>query len=242
MLQITAIRPIFASIGLCLATCVACGGSDSGSASPGGAGSNSAAGQSSGGGAPGGSGAGGSGAGGRPSSASGDYSSGVPGDKQLGSLSEQEFQGLCKKLDDYFSTGPVAAGIEEFNCRMSGLFGAALSGAQTDAALQTACKPVYDACIAAPTMATSTCTKPDATCTATVAEYDACLNDSLDALSTLQNALPSCDKLTVASLGSLGSLGGATSAQESASCQTVKAKCPSAPPAPGLGESSDATD
>ena len=241
-MQIMTMKPRFVSIGLSLALCVACGGtSDGGNGSPGGGagsapvgagGSGSPGGSSAGGSGPGGSGPGGSSAGGAPSG-TGDFSSGIAGNQQLGSLSDSEIQGLCKKVGDYFSSGSAAVDVQELTCRFESAFGASFSGATTDAALQAACKTLYDQCIAAPTTTTETCNKPDAGCTATVAEYEACVNDTATSLSTVTKALPACDELTMASLGDLGS-GAATDSP--ASCTSVKAKCPTAPLPPGAAD------
>jgi hypothetical protein len=233
MLQITTMKPLFVSIALSLSLCVAC--SDAGSDAPGGSAGNSPVGgsdnaggsSSSAGTSAGGSNAAGSGASGAPSNGSDDFSSGVSGQKQLGSLTDQEFQGLCKKLSDHFSTGTIGQGVEEFTCRFAGLFAGAT--AQSDAALQAACKSAYDQCIAAPTTTEETCTKPDATCTATVAEYDACINDAAKALVALGNVLPACDKLTLTSLEMID-LGEET--EQPASCKVLETKCPSAPKPP----------
>jgi hypothetical protein len=227
MLQFMTKKPLFVSIGLSLALCVACGGtSDSGNGDPAGSAGTSSPGGS--GGSPGGSGPGGGSPGGgspggAPSTGS-TYSSGIAGDKQVGALTDQEFASMCQKFSDYFSTGAVGAAAEEITCRMGALFVGIL--AQSDAELQTTCKAVYDQCIAGPTMTEETCNKPDATCTATVAEYDACLNDAGKAFIALPNALPTCDKATLTSLENLdlGSQG-----ESPASCKIVETKCPSAP-------------
>lgn len=239
VLQIMTLKPMFVSIGLSLALCVACGGSSdggpagsagsAGSSSPGGSGGSVSPGGS----GPGGSSPGSSGAGGRPSTASGDFSSGLSGDKQLGSLTDQEFAGLCQKLHDYVSTSSFLEKAEEFSCRISGLFVATLSNAQTDAELQSSCKTAYNACLAAPTTTTETCTKPDATCTATVAEYEACMSDSIEAFGEALKAVPACSELTLALLAMSGD---DMMSQEPASCTALKAKCPSAPTLPGAGD------
>ncbi|MEI9952547.1 MAG: hypothetical protein WDO74_27100 [Pseudomonadota bacterium] len=222
-------KPMFVSIGLSLALCVACGGSSDGSGSSGGSGGSGPVGGP-GGSSPGGSGPGGSG--GTPGTSAGNFSSGIPGDKQLGSLTDQEFSALCQKLDDYFTDGPVGKSVQEFSCRFSGALLAAISSPKTDAALQASCKTIYDQCIASPTTSTVTCTKPDATCTATAAEYDVCVNDMTASVSKLENTLPSCDKLTLASQGTIGT--GATP-ETPASCTAVRAKCPTAPMPSAMG-------
>jgi len=202
MLHFMTPKPLFISIALSLSLCVACGGSDS---------DNNTA--------------------GAPNNSSGSYSSGIAGDKQLASLTDQEFAGLCKKLDDYFSTGTLNKSLQEFTCRFAGLF--AGGAAQTDAELQAACKPAYESCIGGQTTTDHTCSKPEASCTATVAEYDACANDAAKQLAKLGTALPSCDKLTASSLQTVD-LGSST--QAPASCTLLTSKCPSAPKPPGYGD------
>jgi len=243
MPQIMNMKPVFVSIGLSLSLCVACGGSDAGgngsagsSASSGGSG-NPGGNANHGGSAPGaGSGGNGSSAAGGPSTNSGSYSSGLPGDKVLGSLTDDEAAGLCKKLSDYFSDdGPVSKRIEDVSCRFSSVLTALFTNPQTDAALQASCKSLYDSCVAGPLMTSETCNKPDAACAATVAEYDACVNDELDALNQLLGSAPSCDEVTLMSAsGSLGS-----GLQPTAACQKVQSKCPSAPTPPGFDDFSD---
>jgi len=234
MLQIMNMKPLFVSIGLSLSLCVACGGSDSsdkgspggsaGSTSSGTSGSGNPGGSSSGGSSTGGSSSGGSGqsAAGAANAPSGGYSSGLAGDRTLGSLTDDESAGLCQKLSDYFSdSSATGKNVEEFTCRVSSAFTALLLGADSDAALQAACKPLYDSCVASPAMTEESCTKPDATCQATIAEYDICVNDELKALNQAVTAVPSCDKITIASLTALFS-----QSQTIASCDALKAKCP----------------
>jgi len=235
MLRIANLKPLVVTIGVSLSVCVGCGSnSDAGSGSPGGSGGSvtaSSAGNLGGAGGPvvgnsGGGSGGTSSSGGAPSGNPGNYSSGIAGDRLLGSLTDDEFAGLCKKLSDYFSfSTPTGKNLELTSCRFTSAVAALFTAEQTDAALRTACQSSYDKCIASGTTATETCTKPPATCAATVAEYDLCLNDQVQALNQIESAVPSCDKLTVASLTALFlSLGGMTAA-----CQTVEDKCPSAP-------------
>jgi hypothetical protein len=95
-----------------------------------------------------------------------------------------------------------------------------------------ACKSVYDSCIAAPTTVTESCTKPDASCTATVSEYEACVNDTIKALGEAEKAVPACDQLTLALLAMSGD---SMLTESPASCTALDAKCPSAPMPPGSG-------
>jgi len=236
MLQVMNMKPLFVSIGLSLSLCIACGGSDGdnhgspggsgGSTSSGSGGSGDPGGSSPGGSSPGGSGSGGAGpsAGGAPNAPAGGYSSGIAGDRQLGSLTDDEYAGMCQKLSDYFSdSSATGKNVEEFACRVSSALGALFFGADSDAALQAACKPLYDTCVASPTTTEESCTKPDATCQATVAEYDTCVNDELKALNQAVTAVPSCDKITIVSLTALFAASGS---QTIASCDALEAKCP----------------
>jgi len=238
------------AIGLSCLLSVACGGSDSssgnaaaganaGGAGPvgsagshaGGAGPFGSAGSSAGGAGPfgtAGSAAGGAGpVGSAGSSAGGAPASSVPGDKLLSSLSDQEFAALCKQISDYFSSPGVTAQVQEVTCRTAGLILAELGGAQTDSELKAACKAIYDPCIASPLMSSpGTCSKVDATCTATVAEFQACLADDEQAFPKLKDALPVCADLTLAGLANVPDL-----SAMSAACTTYKDKCPNGPSA-----------
>ena len=219
-------KSVFVCLGLSL--CVACGGSDGANGNT--AGSSGSGNPGAGSGNPGaGSGGSGPSAGGAPATNSGTFSSGLSGDKQLGSLTDDESAALCKKLSEYFADGgAVSKNFQEVTCRVTGVFFAAIfGGMSTDAALQASCKSTYDACVAAPTTSSESCKKPDASCTATTSEYEACVNDSIKQIGQLGTAVPTCDKLTVASAGAL--FAGGSASESPASCQAVSAKCPDAP-------------
>jgi len=235
MLRIMNFKPVFVCLGLSISLCAACGSSSdggkgnvagaAGSASPGTGGSGNSGGS--------GPSAGGSGshAGGAPATNSGSFSSGLPEDKQLGALTDAEAEALCKRIEGYFADDTtVGKNVDEFLCRFTSALTALFAAPETDAALQSSCKSLYASCIASPTMSSGTCEKPDATCTATVAEYEACMNDQLALLNQLGSAVPSCDQITLSSSSTL--LSGVGEAP--ASCQTLEAKCPSAPKPPGF--------
>jgi hypothetical protein len=231
-------------IGLSLALgVVACGGSDSGGANTGGsAGTATASGGSASNGgssatAGGTSKAGASNTAGSSSSAGsnsgspGDLDTGLPADKPISDLTDAEIAGLCSKFDEFYSTGSVAKDLKELSCRFTGIFAAALGGADTDAKAQAACKTAYDACVVAPVETTQDCSKPTGMCTATVSEVEACANDTAKALQQLASSFPACAELTLADLMDLGG-GGDMAPQEPASCATVEMKCPDGPKPP----------
>lgn len=222
---------------------VACGGNDSGGTNTGGsAGTSSSSGGSA---SHGGSSAmaggtskagasnmaGSSSSAGSNSGSPGDLDTGLPADKPISDLTDAEIAGLCSKFDDFYSTGSVGKDVQELSCRFTGIFAAALGGADTDAKAQAACKTAYDACVVAPAETTENCSKPTGMCTATVAEVEACANDTAKALHELASSFPSCAELTLADLMDLGG-GGDTGPQEPASCATVNMKCPDGPMPP----------
>jgi hypothetical protein len=161
-------------LAVALSLCVACGGSsdnDDDKMGQGGTGSMSNGGSSAGGGTKAGSGnssgsgnsTAGTGSNTAGTGSGGDFSTDVPGDKPLGELSDGELDQLCDDIAEHISTSSFADSQLEFSCRLSGMLTALFGGAETDAALQAACKVAYDACKAMPEEpATGECEKPDA--------------------------------------------------------------------------------
>lgn len=149
----------------------------------------------------------------------------LPGDKPIGDLTDDEFEGLCKdiakQVDDLH--------IEDTTCRIGGIVAALLSAPKNDADAQAACKASYDSCVAEPDDSTESCDKPGATCTATIDEFNACLADLKDILGDIKDSVPSCDTLKLTDLTSLAILGAAT--MNPASCETYEQKCPDGPKA-----------
>lgn len=163
----------------------------------------------------------------------GGFDSGLPNDKPLGSLTPAEGQALCDKLDTYFSSGTIGMDLQDFNCRVAGLLAGAFSQPKTDAELQTACKGGYDSCKKAPPETeTEECTPPGATCTATAAELEACMADSVAYLKQVEGTIPSCAEITLADLQAMEM---PEQPDEPASCTTLDMKCPDAPALPGTG-------
>jgi hypothetical protein len=159
---------------------------------------------------------------------SGDLNTGLPDDKPISSLTDAEITDLCGKIDAFYSEGKVADSLEDLSCRFAGMFAAAFSAPETDAAARAACQAAYDDCVAAPAEVTEKCTKPTGMCTATVGEIEACANDSAKALDQLASTFPSCAELTLADLeGTDG--GDPMTPADPASCTTVEMKCPDAP-------------
>ena len=199
---------------------VGCGGNNSSSEGSGGTGTSG-----------GGHAAGASATGGSDS----DFNSSVDGSQELGSLSDGDKTKLCNELAAY-SNGSAFVGAEtKFSCGVIGLLGTLAATDMTDAGLQAACKAAYDECAATvPAGLDATqCTPPGPTCTATVDEYSACLNDTVALLNSID--IPACNTLTAANLqDSYAAAAGGQNPTQPASCKTYQAKCPDSS-MPGAG-------
>jgi hypothetical protein len=205
-------------LGVALSLCVACGGDDDGGSKNGNGGSGGT------GGATGGSSSSGSGNKAGSSSSGGGTGSGVtlPDDKTLGGLTDSEAEQLCDDYEKFASSGSFAATQQEFSCLLSGVLSSALSGAETDAEMQAACKTTYDQCKKAPfEPEASECEKPDASCTATVAELKQCMEDSAKAFEDLVEQFPTCSELTLESEGP-----DLEEVMDPPSCVALREKCP----------------
>lgn len=146
----------------------------------------------------------------------GSFVSSVSGSKVLSSLTDAEIQTWCADISKSDALKPVT----DFSCRVAGLLAALFT--QTDPDAQAACQSAYTSCVTDPT--SSQCShKPSASCQATVAEYDACLNDEVAVVKTLAAQIPMCSTLTQAALQMGGDPGDQT---PPASCQIISEKCP----------------
>ncbi len=156
------------------------------------------------GGSGGGGGSSGGGKGGGSGNSSGTFTTSVPGSTPLTGLSGPQATQLCNDFGTY-----AEATLTPELCKVEGLLLAALSGGTTDAMLRTACASGYQSCLASDAGATVTCnlTAAPSTCTATVGDLTACLNQS----STATDQIPSCSTLTAAMLATFLADGGSSS-------------------------------
>ncbi len=162
-------------------------------------------------------------------SSAGDFSTSVPGSTPLGNLSDSQTTALCSDLEAY----TAKSNLLKVSCGLDGLLAAQTATDTSDAGLQAACKGAYDSCNADST-ATTTCDKPSAACTATVAELTACLNDTAQEFDSI--SVPECSTLTSATLSlAFAGLAG-LSTDQTAACKTYDAKCPDSgmQPTPGM--------
>jgi hypothetical protein len=150
---------------------------------------------------------------------------GLDGTKVVGTLTPTEFTQFCNGL----GTADQKAISKADGCKMGGYmaaFGLGMTAAAppADADLQAACKAYYDECMQATPAATQKQCQQDATCTATVAEAEACyaagLEDTVDAM----KSVPSCSAITAQTFQQDA---GASSAPETpAECTALSSKCP----------------
>jgi hypothetical protein len=147
----------------------------------------------------------------------------VDGTKGLGTLNPTEVDKLCEATKVFAKALLENQTFRDVTCRITGIT-ATLAAPDDPMMVTMACKMAYDTCKAVPTTDTVTgmCPKPDATCMATVAEYEACLNELPGTTSTLDKLIPRCESVNRQSLAALAfavaSIGPA--------CQTLNSKCP----------------
>lgn len=153
----------------------------------------------------------------------GGFSSGVDSSKPLNKLSASESEKICKAGQEWVKTS-LEPKLKEFGCKLDSAFASALS--PDDASARAACKMAFDMCLKAPPsmdMQMSACSAAPSTCTATVGEVEACINEYPAAFDELNKAFPSCDMLTKASTTSAPKL---TSLDQSPACKALQMKCP----------------
>lgn len=177
-----------------------CGGGSGGGSGSGGTGGGAAG---TGGGTGGGGGMGGSaGPGGSGGGAAGSVTS-INGSTPLNMLTADQKTQLCEQdVIAYY----MAAITKANSCRWVALFDAASSSSPTDAALQNNCTQRENVCNQSSDAGpgkTTQCLPIPADCTATVAQYAACVADGAAVLNQSATSLPSCSALTRADITSI---------------------------------------
>jgi hypothetical protein len=123
----------------------------------------------------------------------------LPASKALGTLTAAEATQLCDDVKAYYGTAITKAS----SCKWSAIFGAASSSSPNNMALQNNCTTMETACNQSadtgPGKATS-CLPIPSDCTATVAQYAACIVAGAMVLNQSANTLPSCATVTLADL------------------------------------------
>jgi hypothetical protein len=144
----------------------------------------------------------------------------LSGTKTVGTLTTAEASQLCNDVYMYFGTAIPNATA----CKWKGLSYAASSSAPTQAMLQQNCTTQQSSCGIDPWANNAGCSDLPAGCTATVAEYSACIKDTVVAFIQTVNGLPMCSALTSADTAKI--FDAQAGAGSPASCDTLANKCP----------------
>jgi len=159
----------------------------------------------------------------------------VDGGKPLGGLTPSESAQLCQDTSAYFGRNISQATL----CKEAGLGYAVSSSASSDAQLQKNCATQEATCLqGGPAIAN--CTSIGASCTATVAQYSACITDRVADFNQKVSALASCATVTLPDLQAVWVFMDGTLP---ASCTVVTDQCPTLDipsPLPGTGSSGGA--
>ena len=179
---------------------------------------------SSGGGAGGSGGSTGSGTGGASGtggSTGGDSVTSVSATKAINALSATEATQLCNDTYAYFGNAITRAN----GCKWRGLSYAASSSAPTQAVLQQNCTNQENACLSGDAGAFTNpgCNELPSNCTATVAQYAACIKDEATAFTQTLTGLPACSALT--SAGTSAIFDAQTGGTPPASCASLMTAC-----------------
>jgi hypothetical protein len=167
------------------------------------------------------------------------YSSGLPPASVLGNLTDSDAQSLCMSTTQYLFADPVVANLQ---CKLVGGIAAGfevIAGtAKTDAEVQTACTKTYDQCktsLGGDAGAKVSCRKPKQSCTATIAEYEACTTDIVSTYHQLDSQFPACKDLKLSDIRP-GDAGAPPAPQSPPSCTVLMSKCPEFGSSGGSGD------
>jgi len=192
------------------ASCSSGGGTGATGGTTGGAGNTGSAGTSAGGTSAGGTGGGGGG---------GSAVTTIGGTTAVNALTPTQVMQLCNDTYAYFGSAiPKAT-----TCKWKGLSYAASSSAPSDAQVQTNCTSKETSCQGTDPWADNLgCNEIPSTCTATVAEYSACISDEVAAFIQTVGGLKTCAMLTRADTPALFEI---MAAPLPASCMSLMNKC-----------------
>jgi hypothetical protein len=173
------------------------------------------------------------GTGGSPGGGTGGSSGATPvttlsGTKAVGALTAAEAMQLCRDTYAYFGSAIPKATA----CKWKGLAFAASSSAPSQSVLQQNCTSQESGCLQAadPWANNPGCSDLPTTCTATVAQYAACIGDEVAAFVQIVNGMPACAALTSAGTAAIFD---AQSGAPPASCASLGNSCPDLyPPGP----------
>ena len=154
----------------------------------------------------------------------GPFTTNVTPSKPLDQLTPQEAQKVCEATTKYVGKGFQDPAFTDLLCRVAGL----LSIIEVpESEVKQACTAAYNECKAQPLptdVPADACENPEATdCTATVAEYEACVSELPDDIKAINAVVSSCDRATKNSLLALIAIPNLLGP----ACTALNKKCPS---------------
>ena len=145
----------------------------------------------------------------------------LSGSNAVNALTTTEATQLCDDTYAYFGSAIPRATA----CKWKGLSYAASSSPPTDARLQSNCTSTETSCLSAGSTTNPGCSDIPSTCTATVAEYSACISDEVAAFIPAVSGLADCATATKTDMTAVWDiLGGGV--KPPASCASLTDKCP----------------
>ena len=164
------------------------------------------------------------GCGGSTSTSLGGFQSSVPEETELDKLSTAQSQTLCSELQSFQNHSGLGVAEKKGLCVALGEISAAfLPDPLTNAGVQAACTSTYNQCVGETPTFECQLAGDTTGCTATVGEYEACLNDTTKQVLDALSSLPTCADLTAAQVMMTGT---STPEAPAPSCDTFNAKCP----------------
>jgi hypothetical protein len=167
------------------------------------------------------------------------FSTGVDRNKPLGMVTGPEAQAVCNATQAWTRESIAQEKQRQLTCRLTATVAAAVGaglgsggggggagglGAVNEAQLRMTCQTAYDGCTMAPApteMGPPMCQAFPAGCTATIAEYEACLTDVPAFVDRTLATLPTCETLNVIAILSLANI---TNTLPD-TCKTFQMKC-----------------
>jgi hypothetical protein len=124
----------------------------------------------------------------------------LPGASTLDSLSPTDLVALCEASQDHLEKSASVTNASAGLCRYGSIFVALFVDPQTDDELRQLCQEGYDECIAEP-LEREECAMTS-TCTATVDEFESCIDDYPTVLNSFEQ-IPSCSDVTLDDLAAV---------------------------------------
>lgn len=148
-----------------------------------------------------------------------------PGEPTLESLTPDELGELCAGARASFDSSGATDTAGELTCRTAGIFAVVLFEPSSDAELQRLCQETYDECVAEPLEIDDDC-EGNATCPATISEFQACVDEYPEYLEQVAMGMPKCSELTLANLEAALSF----EPEPTPACGAYWDKCPASGP------------